>query len=546
MEIIPELLSETLSLDITATIDPFLTSDMAMRNAKMLWLKNSLIKKWEPASSQDLEAKAITLWREMNAHCATWEIPDGSEYVDDIIFHAKDSLIPMLLKSDNLSSRVTWDDALQYASHGRGKSRGVEYTAYYFKQFSADITTTSNGLYKHYVNKISSSWLAAERSRLAVGYGVKQLSGSSLSTVRKNASIDRTVDTQPSLNMFYQLGVGKILRGVLKKNFGIDLAVQPMINRLMAKLGSIDGENCTIDLKSASDTIATLFVKWYFPQYTFNVLDSLRCKETVYKGEKIRLDMFTSMGNGFTFPLQTLIFASLLKATYTMLGVKTENGKNFAVFGDDIICNKQVYHVFLKVLKRCGFLVNEDKSFASGGFRESCGADYFRGQNIRGVYIRRLNEAAHVYSSFNRIARWSVRNGISVPNLLLHLKGLADFRPVPLDESDDAGIKTPRACVTNRKRCKSTGAEYYSCLTPLITSVGNADAKVRNPGGAVICAVGGFLRDNRLHLCKSNEEETPVAYKIIQRKSSSWDFLPYVGLTIQDYERLFMIDLHTL
>ena len=86
------------------------------------------------------------------------------------------------------------------------------------------------------------------------------------------------------------------------------------------------------------------------------------------------------MGNSYTFELESLIFFSLAYATCTHLGLSP---KNVSVYGDDVVIPVEAMNLFREVLTVCGFIINTDKSYSSGPFRESCGADYLEGLDIR-------------------------------------------------------------------------------------------------------------------------------------------------------------------
>jgi hypothetical protein len=89
------------------------------------------------------------------------------------------------------------------------------------------------------------------------------------------------------------------------------------------------------------------------------------------------------MGNGFCFPLETLIFASLCETAYQESSLPSD----YSVYGDDIIVRKSVANRVVELLKLCGFTVNRDKTFLSGPFRESCGADWFKGEDVRPINL---------------------------------------------------------------------------------------------------------------------------------------------------------------
>lgn len=211
---------------------------------------------------------------------------------------------------------------------------------------------------------------------------VKYVSANNITFVPKTALVDRTIAIEPTLNGFVQKGIDNYMRGRLAK-FGIDLSSQ-VKNQEYAREGSLGGFNplVTIDLSSASDTISSEVVKLLLPRDWWVFLNSVRSPEYSLNGNTFRYEKFSSMGNGFSFPLETLIFASIVEACYL------ETGDNvYAVYGDDIIVQQNSALLVLELLKYLGFSTNVDKTFLFGSFRESCGADYFEGIDIRPYYV---------------------------------------------------------------------------------------------------------------------------------------------------------------
>lgn len=535
--------------------DEFLTSDMPIKKARALWLQNSLVKKFQSENSDDARrGAAVELWLRMNKRCsASFTPPDGSSYYDDVLETARDLMYQQLNRWDGYV--LTLNASLQAAKHGPGKSAGAKENDFYSKAFYGDMGVSDISLHHHYVSSLSPRWLSAERERQR--WWKVETCCSSLFTVPKDEKIDRVALKEPSLNMFYQLGAGKVLEGVLSKHHRIRLDRQPSVNRSLARLGSIDQTYGTIDLKSASDTIAHDLVAWLIDPLNRGTLEFLRSKVTTVttgvgadmRTENVVLHMFSSMGNGFTFPLQTLIFATLIKALYIHLGIPLWDHDRciptYSVFGDDIVVVKKAYDATISLLERCGFIVNSAKSYGVGPFRESCGQDFFLGENIRGVYIKGVKTDADAYSAFNRLCRWSVRSGIAIPNLLRYVKGLADFRPVPFDVADTGGHHWPYQLTTSRKMDKHTGAVYY---WRLLAKPSERWVRVdRNPDGALISFVGGYLS------CVSGDSSSrkkrglrPVKYRVglptdkpayfvVRESTSSWDWIPHPGVTLRDY-----------
>jgi hypothetical protein len=106
------------------------------------------------------------------------------------------------------------------------------------------------------------------------------------------------------------------------------------------------------------------------------------------------------MGNGFTFPLETLIFWSLAAAC-------CPQDSDATAYGDDLIVPTECYPLLVEVLVALGFVVNLTKSYHTGPFRESCGKDYFRGTDVRPYYPKGWVTGQSLFVLHN----WYVRKG---------------------------------------------------------------------------------------------------------------------------------------
>lgn len=241
--------------------------------------------------------------------------------------------------------------------------------------------------------------------------------GNRVTTVPKDATKDRTIAAEPTGNIFLQLGVGKAMRKALRKRCGIDLDDQSR-NQYYAYVGSLTDEYATVDLRSASDTISTELVKQLLPLQWSGLLDSLRSpKGKVGSGEWFVYEKFSSMGNGFTFELETLLFYAIAASVVQHLGL---TGR-VLVYGDDIILPGRAYPLLTETLVYCGFEVNPNKSYGQGPFRESCGKHYWLGVDVTPVYQKetfwekRDGENRLVlpegYRCANRILRLAARRG---------------------------------------------------------------------------------------------------------------------------------------
>ncbi len=221
--------------------------------------------------------------------------------------------------------------------------------------------------------------------------------------VEKNAKTDRPIVVEPILNGFWQLAIGSYLKKRLRIHANQDLTSQ-VRNQEMARRGSIDGSLATIDLSSASDTIAFSVVFDLLPEPWVDFLNSVRTGQVAYESFAFELEKFSSMGNGYTFELESLIFWALSSACVSVVG---GNESDVSVYGDDIIVPTPAVDLLYASLTWCGFNVNSEKSFTSGPFRESCGADWLAGEDVRPFFKKDTITVQNLFVFHN----WMMRRG---------------------------------------------------------------------------------------------------------------------------------------
>jgi hypothetical protein len=229
---------------------------------------------------------------------------------------------------------------------------------------------------------------------------LKIVSANRMVMVPKNVKTHRPISAEPTLNSYIQQGVGRYFRERLLR-FGVDLNDQT-INQGLAQLALILGLS-TLDLSSASDTLCINLVKLLLPREWFELLDDLRSKKTVYKGKTYHLSKFSSMGNAFTFELESLIFYALIQAVCT--------GDVSSVYGDDLVVRDQDFRAVVEVLQWAGFEINESKSFTAGSrFYESCGKHYFDNEEVTPCYQKDVCSRPHDFVRLhNRLVRAGIR-----------------------------------------------------------------------------------------------------------------------------------------
>lgn len=197
-------------------------------------------------------------------------------------------------------------------------------------------------------------------------------------TVPKNAKTNRLIGIEAHMNIFVQLGIGALLRRQLKR-FGVDLDTQSW-NQYLASVAGEWGLS-TIDLRGASNSVCHRVVRLLLPWEWYEFLFLARTDFTSVGGERVALEMFSSMGNGYTFELESLIFYAAALACGSHKDLT-------AVFGDDIIVDRSVADKLVGLLEMIGFETNTKKTFLDGNFFESCGTDWFNGVNVRPFYLK--------------------------------------------------------------------------------------------------------------------------------------------------------------
>lgn len=303
--------------------------------------------------------------------------------------------------------------------------------------------------------------------------------------VPKNVTSLRTIAIEPSCNVMLQLGVheylSKILyglrQGIGHDQFHVDGQAR---NAFFSGVGSSDGSLGTIDLSAASDSISIALVYQLLPLDWVNFLSLLRCTHgRLPDGRVIEFEKFSSMGNGFTFALETLVFWALAKAC---------TDGTVSVYGDDIILPVQDVEPLVALLQYVGLRTNMAKSFWEGPFRESCGSDWYQGKFVTPLYWRASRRPLHseVYSFINRLpVRWQWGK---VREYLLGLLTERKFGPATL--ADDSCIHAPETYLRGIKQRRynvTLGCYEYQ----VIQFVPASDRMDRTPAAALTALACG-------------------------------------------------------
>jgi len=174
------------------------------------------------------------------------------------------------------------------------------------------------------------------------------------------------------------------------------------VNGKIALLSSRSGKYATLDLKEASDRISDVLIQAVFGRY-YKYFGCCRAQNYVVDGVSRPLHCYAPMGNATTSPVQSLLFWAICVSSLSRQGCNNPN--SVFVFGDDILVPSEYTQGVIDDLHSFGLLVNKDKTFWQGAFRESCGVDAFNGVNVTPL-------------------RWKTR---LIPNTLESLQSLSDL-----------------------------------------------------------------------------------------------------------------------
>jgi len=280
----------------------------------------------------------------------------------------------------------------------------------------------------------------------------QETSSLTLTLVPKTFKSLRAIMPNTTIGSYMSYGLGEMMRIRLKRA-GYDIRSLQMKHRVLAREASIHSLYVTADLSSASDSISVQLVELLFPADWLNILRQSRIGTVVLPdGSRTDSNTFCTMGIGYTFPLQTLVFLALLKAIEATL-FNRWNRRTVSVYGDDMIYSSPMHDTVVRVFEELGFVINLDKTFHEGNFRESCGGDYYHGVDVRPFQPRNGSATvgsktyeAMLYKYVNGLlARWSEHEiGRTLRYLVTEIELLTGkCKLVPCDYPDDSGIKCP-------------------------------------------------------------------------------------------------------
>jgi hypothetical protein len=221
--------------------------------------------------------------------------------------------------------------------------------------------------------------------------------------VPKTLKTPRVIAMEPTCMQYMQQGMLSLFTQELTRNrtawkfLGWD---KQDPNKNLARKASLNGKLATLDLSEASDRVSNQLVRnllHHWPHLREAVDASRSRKADVHGHGVIRLAKFASMGSALTFPIESMVFLTIvllakeeeLRRPLTKKDIKSLLGQ-VRIYGDDIIVPVGLVPAVVRLLEAFGLKVNLNKSFWNGKFRESCGGDYYQGHDVTIVRLRSL------------------------------------------------------------------------------------------------------------------------------------------------------------
>ncbi|DAD50565.1 TPA_asm: RNA-directed RNA polymerase [ssRNA phage Esthiorhiza.1_6] len=222
-------------------------------------------------------------------------------------------------------------------------------------------------------------------------------------SVPKTLKTPRIIAIEPLAMQYCQQGILEAITEAVEDDYYVSRFISwksQVPNQHLAFQGSLNGDLATLDLSEASDRVSNQHVRALLERFPHlaGAVDACRSRKADVPGHGvIRLAKFASMGSALCFPFEAMVFTTIIfmgiqKVLNRQLTKKDLDAflGRVRVYGDDIIIPVDYVQAVIEELEAFGLKVNNDKSFWTGKFRESCGKDYYYGSDITSIRVRRL------------------------------------------------------------------------------------------------------------------------------------------------------------
>lgn len=242
-------------------------------------------------------------------------------------------------------------------------------------------------------------------------------------SVPKTLKTPRIIAIEPTCMQYAQQAVARSIREHCRHDQVVSRVINfedQTPNQRLARIASEDRRLATIDLSEASDRVSNRLVQELladWPSFDGAVQACRSLQADVPGIGVIPLTKFASMGSALTFPIEAFVFTTIV-----FLGIERSRGyhltrreildltPNVQIFGDDLVVPVDDVLSIIECLEDYGLKVNRHKSFWRSKFRESCGGDYYDGEDVTSVRVRRMIPSDRPLSPSEKVSLVSLRN----------------------------------------------------------------------------------------------------------------------------------------
>lgn len=254
----------------------------------------------------------------------------------------------------------------------------------------------------------------------------------------------RVIAAMSAWKMYVQGGFDTLLRRFLRRSClrdSVDLNDQHY-NQEYARQASMNLRLATADLSDASDSIHMEVIREllrYRPDL-LQPVEALRAGRCTLGDRVVEMTAAFTMGERFTFPLETIVFCLECVAAYLedrvergLLKIKRVTPElirwaahqiGLRAYGDDLIFIRSMMGLVERRFSSRGYHLNLSKCCYRGFFREACGGDFWMGENVTPLRPRQLPGATeqtlsgHVQTIANFANAGMVHTALSLYRML--------------------------------------------------------------------------------------------------------------------------------
>lgn len=189
-------------------------------------------------------------------------------------------------------------------------------------------------------------------------------------SVPKDISGKRVIAIEGVKSQFIQQGISRCLRQT--RYFRSYFNLQDLKRHIAL---SSRQDYVTVDLKDASDRLGLPFLSLLPDDWGFLFRRYSSSMGYLPSGEMVDFPFIASMGNGFCFELETLLFHVIAVASNAPSNVgEAKNYANFiSVYGDDIVMPDWMLPRFEYMMARLSLRLNHKKTCRTASFKETVG-----------------------------------------------------------------------------------------------------------------------------------------------------------------------------